>query len=79
MESDNILEKQFWGTLIKVPEWGYMVRAFRRRKEKLNKDTCIAVRDKKMDEAIRCQAKAEEVDTLIRVIEARIDELKIRR
>ena len=32
-----------------------------------------------MDEAIRCQAKAEEVDTLIRVIEARIDELKIRR
>ena len=76
MPDNSILEYQFWSDLIQSHEFKYLQKAFIAHKVELEKDVVRSVRDNKPTEAIRAQAKAEDMNKIIGLMEHRLAELK---
>lgn len=69
---DKIFEKEFWGDLIKSEDYNYLKKIFVDHRDKLNKDCLKAVKEAKFHEAVRCQAKAEDMNKIVDLINFRI-------
>ncbi len=75
MREPRIFEKEAWGDLIKTPEWKYFLELVKEHTKYLNRQTCISIRTGKIEEAIKYQAKAEDWERIIFLIDNRIREV----
>lgn len=73
--SDRILEKEFWNTFVQSQEWKYLLKVFKDHKDFLNKQALSSIGSDKPNEAIRYQAKAEDMEKIVDLIEMRINEV----
>ena len=75
MSEPRLLEKEFWQELIGSPNFKYLLNVFQEHKNYLDKQTLQAVRDGKLDEAVRYQAKSEDMGKIVDLIKDRIKEI----
>ena len=73
---DKIFEREFWKDLIKSPDYKYLLNVFRVHRDDMNKNALQAIGDKKIDDAIRFQAKADDMRIIVDAIENRIKEME---
>ncbi len=71
----KLLEKEFWQELIGSPNFKYLLGVFQEHKNYLDKQTLQSVRDGKLDDAVRYQAKSEDMSKIVDLINERIKEV----
>ena len=74
-ESNKLLEREFWNDIVKTPEWKYLSQLLRDHKAYLDKQTLVCVRTNKLEEAKKFQAKSEDVEVIVNLINERIREV----
>ncbi len=71
-----ILQYEAWQNIINSPDWKYFRDLVQEHIDFLSKETCIAVRAEKFNEAMKCQAKAEDWKKVVDSISTRLKELQ---
>jgi len=70
----DILEKEFWKDFIHSPDHKYLLGVLKEHRDYLNKEALRALSDDKTPQAIRFQAKAEDAEKIVDLIQERIRE-----
>lgn len=76
MKDPAILQYEAWKDIIQSPEWGCFRDLVREHIKFLDRQTCVAVKSEKFNEAMKWQAKAEDWKKIIDLINKRIKELE---
>ena len=75
MPDDRIIEKEFWMEFVKSPDYKYLLNVFKLHKDYLEKEALLAVKGDRPTDAIRFQAKAEDTEKIVSLIQDRIKEV----
>jgi len=75
-EDPAILQYEAWQNIINSPDWKYFRDLVQKHVDFLNKETCVAVRAEKPNEAMKHQAKADDWIKVMGSIDTRLKELK---
>ena len=74
-EDPAILQYEAWQSIINSPNWKYFRGLVEEHVNFLNKQTCIAVRSEKFNEAMKHQAKADDWIKVLSSADKRLKEL----